>query len=81
MIMDLLSIFIPMFKDFRVAKHVEISNNQAPFHVKGIVKEDKVTTNRFSQLRPRKSNDKNNSLEKFLLRLKKLSISGGTITF
>ena len=43
--------------------------------------EDKVDTNRFSQQRPRKSNDRNNSLEKFLLRLKKQPLSSGKITF
>ena len=63
MFKDFRSIFMPIFKVFRGTKSVEIPNSQVSFHFKGILMEDKVTTNRISQLGPRKSNDKNNYLE------------------
>ena len=68
-------------KDFKGAKPVEIPRNQVSFHCKGISMEYKITTNHFSQLRPRKSNDKHNYIKMFLLQLKKLPISCGTVTF
>ena len=78
---DFRSIFIRIFKVLRGAKPVEIPRNQVSFHCKGILMKGKVTTNKFSQLRPRKSNDKNDYRETFLLPFKKLPISSGTITF
>ena len=65
----------------RQAKPVEIPRKQVVFHCKGILIADSVTTNQFSQLKLRKSNDRNNYLEKFLLRFKELPISCGTIAF
>ena len=72
---------MPIFKVYMGPKPVEIPNNQVSFHFKGILMEDKVTANGFSQLRPRKSNDNNNYLENSSLPLKKLPISSGNITF
>ena len=42
---------------------------------------DRIATRQFSELRPRKGSDKNRNLETFLLLLKKLPSSGGTVTF
>ena len=54
------------------------SHESSSFHCKGISMEDKFMTNQFSQIRPRKSNDKNRDFGKFLMRFKMLPISIGT---